>query len=373
MNVEWVDDEDSFELHSSKPVLAILTVEDDLQFFRGNRSNFSDLLQTGKELGFITYVLTTSDLNLNKRRVKGFAYSAETKTWHQRMFPLPGIIYNRIPFREDETQPAVRRKLAAIMRHPGIRLFNPKFFDKWSLFEWLKLSKTTKPFIPSTRKLMTPVGLKNMLRKHPYLYLKPISGKAGVGIMTILIQPDKPKPYRLKVQSKKKSITYRCASISNLWSRIKKQSSGEAYIAQQGIELASFHDRRFDLRALVQKNRLGQWDLTGIGARVAGSSSITTHVPRGGCIEDPEKLLVSAFGTEQARRLLVRVKQTAMMIAKQIERGSKFTLGEMSMDLGVDVDGNVWLFEANSKPMKFDEPHIRKKNPWSVFIITACI
>ncbi len=128
MNVEWVDDEDSFELHSSKPVLAILTVEDDLQFFRGNRSNFSDLLQTGKELGFITYVLTTSDLNLNKRRVKGFAYSAETKTWHQRMFPLPGIIYNRIPFREDETQPAVRRKLAAIMRHPGIRLFNPKFF-----------------------------------------------------------------------------------------------------------------------------------------------------------------------------------------------------------------------------------------------------
>ncbi len=77
---------------------------------------------------------------------------------------------------------------------------------------------------------MTPVGLKNMLRKHPYLYLKPISGKAGVGIMTILIQPDKPKPYRLKVQSKKKSITYRCASISNLWSRIKKQSSGEAIL-----------------------------------------------------------------------------------------------------------------------------------------------
>ncbi|MBJ6362058.1 YheC/YheD family protein [Paenibacillus sp. GCM10012307] len=362
MNLEWADDGNSFELHKSKPVLAILTVEDDLQFFRGNRSNFADLLQTGKELGFITYVITTKDLRLTKPKVKGFAYSEETKTWHQRLFPLPGIIYNRIPFREDEIQPAVRRKLAAIKQHPDIHLFNPKFFDKWSLFEWLKLSKNTKSFIPSTRKLVTSAGLKRMLLKHPYLYLKPISGKAGVGIMTVLLEPEKIKPYRLKVQSKKRSVTYRCSSISSLWAKIKKQSVGASYIAQQGIELASFNDRRFDLRALVQKNRLGQWDLTGIGARVAGSSSITTHVPRGGSIEDPEKMLVSAFGSEQARKLFVRVKQTAVLIARQIERGSKSTLGEMSMDLGVDMGGNVWFFEANSKPMKFDEPHIRKKS-----------
>lgn len=362
MNLKWIEEADSFELHSNKPVLAILTVEDELQLFRGNRSNFADLLQTGKELGFITYVVTTKDLLLNKRRVKGYAYAEDTNTWHQRQFPLPDIIYNRIPYREDEIQPTVRRKLAAIAQHPAIRLFNPKFFDKWSLFEWLKLSKSTQPFIPGTRKLMSAAGLKRMLAKYPYLYLKPIGGKAGMGIMTIRLQPEKPKPYRLRVQAKKKSVTYRCSTLSTLWTRIKKQSSGTAYIAQQGIELASFHDRRFDLRALVQKNRLGQWDLTGIGARVAGPNSITTHVPRGGSIEEPEKLLVTAFGSEQARRILVRVKQTALLIAKQIERGSKSTLGEMSMDLGIDVGGNVWFFEANSKPMKFDEPHIRKKS-----------
>ncbi len=55
---------------------------------------------------------------------------------------------------------------------------------------------------------------------------------------------------------------------------------------------AGYVERRpFDLRVLVQKNSKGQWDITGVGARVAGSSSITTHVPRGGSIEDPEKLL----------------------------------------------------------------------------------
>jgi hypothetical protein len=34
----------------------------------------------------------------------------------------------------------------------------------------------------------------------------------------------------------------------------------------------------------------------------------------------------------------------------------------MSMDLGVDTTGKLWFFEANSKPMKFDEPHIREKS-----------
>ncbi|UUZ93289.1 YheC/YheD family protein [Paenibacillus sp. P25] len=34
----------------------------------------------------------------------------------------------------------------------------------------------------------------------------------------------------------------------------------------------------------------------------------------------------------------------------------------MSMDLGVDTNGDLWFFEANSKPMKFDEPPIRKKS-----------
>jgi hypothetical protein len=37
-------------------------------------------------------------------------------------------------------------------------------------------------------------------------------------------------------------------------------------------------------------------------------------------------------------------------------------LGEMSLDLGVDTAGQMWFFEANSRPMKFDEPDIRKKS-----------
>ncbi|AGA58726.1 Endospore coat-associated protein yheC [Thermobacillus xylanilyticus] len=352
---------------AKRPAFAILTIEDDVQLFRGNRNNFADLIKTGRELGFTTYVVTVSQLKLSKPRVAGYTFSEETQTWKKGWFPLPDIVYNRVPMREDEMLPAVRRKIAACLKHPNIRLFNPAFFNKWSLFEWLSMSKTTRPYIPVTRRLISRESLRNMLKQHPFLYLKPVSGKAGVGIMSVRLFKEKQLPYRLKLQQKKRSKTFRCGTFSALWNRIKKQSQGERYIAQQGIELAAYGDRQFDLRVLIQKNQRGQWDITGIGARLAGSASITTHVPRGGSIEEPEKLLVGAFGPEHARKILTKVKSAALLIARQIERASGHELGEMSMDLGVDKQGGIWFFEANSKPMKFDEPHIRQKSLERIF------
>ncbi|BBH21496.1 hypothetical protein Back11_28410 [Paenibacillus baekrokdamisoli] len=355
------------EIQSKRPVLAILTIEDDIQLFRGNRSNFTDLIQTGTEHGFIVYVVTVKQLKLRRNQLDGFTFNTATGSWELKRFPFPNLIYNRIPLREDERLPGVKQKIAECMRDPRVMLFNPAFFNKWTLFKWLRQSKTTQPFIPTTRRMLTQDGLGKMMIKHNYLYLKPVSGKAGKGIMTIHLQPEKPLPYRLKIQADKKSITYNCGSITKLWTRIKKESTGERYIAQQGIHLASFNDRSFDLRVLVQKNQRGQWEISGIGARVAGTLSITTHVPRGGSIDDPERLLICVFGQDEAHKLLVKTRDTALMIARQIERGSGRSLVEMSMDLGIDQEGSIWFFEANAKPMKFDEPDIRKRSLDRVF------
>lgn len=348
-------------------VLAILTVDDPGGDFRGNRNNFADLIRTGQAMGFLVYVLTVKHLLLNRKHLRGYVFDRETNSWQKRLLPFPDIIYNRIPQREDEIQPSVRQKINACRKHSRVILFNPSFFNKWDLFEWLRSSRTTRPFIPTTRRLMNVSGLGRLIRKHTYLYLKPESGKAGRGIMTVKVHGAKTLPYRLKIQENKTSTTYSCSSLQKLWTRIQKQSGGEAYIAQQGIQLAAVNERRFDLRALVQKNRRGIWEMTGLGARMAGASSITTHVPRGGRIEDPEKLLTYSFNAEQAHKLLQKARITSLLIAKQIERASGQRLGEMSMDLGVDSNGNLWFFEANSKPMKFDEPHIRQKSLERIF------
>lgn len=349
------------------PVIAILTVDDSKEHFRGNRDNFIDIINTGSEMGYTVFIVTTKDLKLKSKRVIGYNYNSEQQEWQKEWFPLPQVIYNRIPLREDEVLPAVRNKINEILTHPHIQLYNPFFFNKRHLFEWLKKSRATRQYVPSTQKMSTQAGLSKMLTRHSYLFLKPESGKAGAGIMTIKLNTTKSLKYRLKIQDKKGSISYKCATISKLWTRIRKETGTNAYIMQQGIPLASINQRPFDLRLLIQKNNKGMWDVTGVGARVAGESSITTHVPRGGSIDDPKKLLISIFGIEQAKTIISRAKTAALIVARQVERESGHIHGEMSMDLGVDANGGIWFFEANAKPMKFDEPHIRKRSLERIF------
>jgi hypothetical protein len=56
-----------------------------------------------------------------------------------------------------------------------------------------------------------------------------------------------------------------------------------------------------------------------------------------------------------------KLRKLAPRVARQIERASGDELGELSMDVGVDVSGKLWLFEANAKPMSFDEPAIHER------------
>ncbi|WP_079908947.1 YheC/YheD family protein [Paenibacillus sp. 32352] len=355
------------ELHEKpqKPTMAILTYADENRVFRGNQENFIDLIRTGQEKGVLVYVMTTTDFKLLGKKALGYSYNFQTKKWKKQLLPLPHVIYNRIPYRKFELLPEVQQVLQICMRHGKIHFFNPNFFNKWTLFEWLSKSKNTQSLIPATQKLTTSEDLESFLQKHQNLYLKPIRGKAGKGIMKVSQIPEKAsktRRYQLSIQNKTKSHISRYSNVPQLWTQIREAVGNKDYIIQQGITLANYKHRPFDLRVLVQKNGKGQWSVAGIGARLAGKLSITTHVPRGGSIDDPAKLLDAGFGSATSKKILSKAKKSALILAKQIEKASQTMLGEMSMDLGVDTNGQIWFFEANSKPMKFDEPHIRQKS-----------
>lgn len=348
-----------------RPTLAILTHSDDTRIFRGNKENYIDLIAAGEEKGVHVYVMTTTNFKLSPTQAMGYSYNFKTKSWKKELLPLPHVIYNRIPYRKFEQLPEVQPILQSCLRHKSIHFFNPSFFNKWTLFEWLNKSKETGPFIPATQKLTNSDDLEKLLLKHSSLYLKPIRGKAGKGIMKvsrIIEKTSKTQKYQLSVQDKTKSHISRYTSVPQLWAQINQMMVTQDYIMQQAIPLSLYKQRPFDLRVLVQKNSKGLWSVAGVGARLAGKLSITTHVPRGGSIDDPIKLLSAGFGAAESKKILQRARSASLLIAKQIGKASGSNLGEMSLDLGVDTTGQIWFFEANSKPMKFDEPHIRKQS-----------
>ncbi|MBO8163680.1 MAG: YheC/YheD family protein [Brevibacillus sp.] len=336
------------------PLIGILTVSDG-SGFRGNRENFKDIFLSGKRLGGLVFVLTPESINWTRKVVRGYLYDEKLDTWTEHLLPFPHVVYNRIPTRKLERKSGVSLTLKQLSSIENVTFFNPSFFNKHVLFRMLEKTPEVRDSLPETAKLESLAQLKSFTSRHPFVYLKPVLGKAGEGIMRL----EKVKRrWRLRRVHEQKAMTYFFPSISKVWTFLRKQTKGKRYILQQGIPLARYRGRPFDVRVLVQKNGSGQWGVTGVGIRQAGANSITTHVPRGGTIQSTDKVLSQLFG-EQAEEVRKQVEQTALSIAATLNEKIK-NLAEMSMDLGLTKEGKLWFFEANAKPEKFDEPSIRK-------------
>ncbi len=57
-----------------------------------------------------------------------------------------------------------------------------------------------------------------------------------------------------------------------------------------------------------------------------------------------------------------KLSEAALNISKALERNMEGIIGEIGFDFGLDRNGHVWLFEANSKPGRsiFKHPQLRE-------------
>ncbi|MBT9177202.1 MAG: Endospore coat-associated protein YheD [Firmicutes bacterium] len=279
-----------------------------------------------------------------------------------REYPLPDVIYNRVPDRKSEVSlPVVKVKRQIKKMQPAVTLFNPQFLNKWELHELLARQPELRAYVPETRLYRGPEDITAMLQRHDMVYLKPQDTFAGRGIMRV---SRKGARY---VLSFKQGEKYHHASYTDAAALLRAfavRRTSSRYLVQQGLHLAKFRGAIFDIRVLVQKNGRGSWELTGIGVRVAALGGITTHVPNGGYIAPLETVLTEVFGEDasRSRGLREKITELALRVAVAVEQGVGSVFGEMSMDIGITANKECYFFEANAKPMKFDEPTIRARS-----------
>jgi hypothetical protein len=352
----WRYDEAKQEL-ALGPVLGIMSVtkKGSPHKYAGNHELFQALSKRGREQGMLVYVFAPQGVNWPSHKVDGVLYG---KTRTAGVFPLPDVVFNRVPHRSYEAWAAVA-EVKSIMRRwersgrPGCQLFNPGFFDKWDLYEMLRDNPALKPHLPVTELCGGKASLKAFAAERPRVFLKPVDGHAGLG--TYLLERGS-SSYRLRHRAKDKNVTL-SGTFDETFAELEPQLRKTRYLMQPAVPLAKADGSTFDCRLLLQKDGTGTWRITGSGARVAGKGSITTHVPAGGHIADLGEVLKQAVRHPLETR--DNVHALALATAQAIETALGQRVGEMSMDIGVDKDENLWFFEANAKPMRFDEPRIR--------------
>jgi hypothetical protein len=329
---------------------------------RGRRENYTALLRLAHSMGAVAFVFACEDVDFKKMRVLGYRQQSDGR-WYSQSYPIPDVVYNRVPDRKSELSAVVvatKRRIAQLERTHGVHLFNPHFLNKWELHKLFSRDPRVKPHLPSTRLYRSTDDIVSGLKQHGFVYLKPRDSFAGRGIMRASRSRD---GYTLSVKRGTRYHHIRSSEVSGLLSLFQRHRRPGVYLVQQGLELARYKGSIFDARIIVQKNGQGQWVLSGAGVRVAARGGITTHVPNGGYIAPIEKVLGTAFAEHSVGPDVVyeRIRQLALTIAPSIEEHYKKLFGELSMDIGIDRNGNCYFFEANAKPMKFDEPTIRKE------------
>ncbi|MFZ5640708.1 MAG: YheC/YheD family protein [Bacillota bacterium] len=338
-------------------VLSTLRHQDGLPF-AGQSKPFAELLTVARRRNVTAFVFTREDVDWQKCRVMGWDYNHNNAAgWRQRIFPLPTVVYNRIPNRVLESQPAMQEFLALLKAKYGPRFFNPGFLDKWETYRTLAGAKKTCCRLPETRPVTDPETIRQMLARYGDIYLKPRANSLGIGISRITKTPDGKLTCRTRQQGKSDSAA-QYQTLEELLAALPPWQQEAPYLAQQTVKMARYLNRPFDIRLLAQKDRHGRWRKTGWAARVAAPGGITTHVIYGG-----DRLPVSqSLNKRRYTRLLAKANALAATVPAILEAAWQSSFGELEMDIAVDHSGELWLFEVNAKPFKFDENLLRAKS-----------
>ncbi|MBW7477042.1 YheC/YheD family protein [Paenibacillus oenotherae] len=300
--------------------------------------------------GAHVYFFTPNQIADNYNCLEGWIYS---DGWRKAAVPAPDIVNNRLTSRKLENKPSVQHFMKEVKFRHNTVVFNEKFLDKPEVFEALSKDSTIVKYLPESHVLRNYTMLKAMCSRYPVVFLKPVRGSLGKGIIRIS-RIDK-ETYQALYTTVGGTRKQHFPSLLKLFSTISGKMKTVRYQIQQGLQLIDIHGRPVDFRALVQKNETGKWTVTSIVARTAGSHHFVSNLARGGTLSTVrEAVAKSCLSASQGHDAPARLQRAALEIAKGIDANIPAHFGELGIDLALDTNGRVWLLEVNSKPSKND-------------------
>lgn len=333
----------------TQPVLGILTLYLNEAGLLEERSIYQKMTSAGRKLGLSVFVFTPKDVNYIQNKIHALFYNPESQTWSRKWTSFPNMIYDRCRIQRTYRFEQLKKFRS---RYSHLTFLNRPLRNKWTVHRVLSKDSHYKGYLPATRYIENNEDVSEMIRKYPLVYLKPINGTGGRGILRIERRRDGQLHIQGRDQSRK-IIQPRQISAAALSSYLAPWNlKGNRYIAQQGIQIKLASGRVHDYRMLVQKNGEGSWEVTGCAGRIGAAGSITSNLHGGGHAATMSALLKEWLREESK---VNQVKEEAEKLGVGIAAYLELQYGrlcELALDLAIDRKGGIWLLEVNPKPAR---------------------
>ena len=315
-----------------------------------------ELADAAKKVGAFVYFFTPKDISPGRNSIPGWTYD---KGWKHGVFPMPDVLHNRLTSRKYERMESVRTLFQEAKTKHGTKVFNEKYLDKTEVFAALKQEPAVSRYLPESHAFTGFDMLKTMSGRHRIVFLKPVRGSLGKGIIRIARLTGGGFACHFSEDQGTRRIGY--ATLPKVYAAVAPYVKRQKYQIQQGLQLAAVGGRPIDFRALVQKGSTGEWGVTSIVGRIAGPNHFVSNLAKGGTIASMKDAIARSNLPPGTRaKAMAALRKAALAIAEAVDKTIDAHFGELGVDLAVDRSGRVWLLEVNSKPSKNDNTQLNE-------------
>jgi glutathione synthase/RimK-type ligase-like ATP-grasp enzyme len=255
-----------------------------------------------------------------------------------RLVNVPKVIHNRVLSRNGRIRATIRRLSRTRTVFNGLVVR-----DKWRVHQMLWKNPAIRTYLPHTV-LFTPERLRMFLDRYQTVYVKPAIGSVGIGVARIERHNN---AYRFIAFRRNRTL-----SRKRLMAEAARWVGKRRFIIQQGVPLARYQGKTFDIRVSVQKNGNQEWTVSGLVAKVANRANKLSNLARGGRAVPLSRALGPLFTAEQQKEVVERIKRAAVEIARQYQRHFP-SLADLGLDMGIDRQGHPYLIEINVRDQRY--------------------
>ncbi|RCX17315.1 glutathione synthase/RimK-type ligase-like ATP-grasp enzyme [Fontibacillus phaseoli] len=332
----------------AQPVLGILTLYLNDKKQLEERHIYQRMIKEGQTLGLDVFVFTPMDVDDNRGLIHALIYDPKHKKWSRKWRKFPHLIFDRCRIQRSKR---FEQLLRFRSRYGNLTYLNRPLRNKWTIYQTLNRKTAFRKHQPATVLFQNSGDVFHLLKNYPSVYVKPINGTGGRGILRVerlggdmfLIQGRKQSRQIIPAQKLHKS---RLGAFLLSW-----KGSGR-FLAQQGIQIKLPSGRVADYRMLVQKNGHGQWEVTGCAGRIGPVRSVTSNLHGGGKAVTMNALLAQVTSSEEKRS---EIRRSAEKLSLEIAAHLESTFGalcELALDLAIEKNGRVYVLEVNPKPAR---------------------
>jgi glutathione synthase/RimK-type ligase-like ATP-grasp enzyme len=308
------------------------------------QSYINDIASLAESCGLECYRFTPTTINPLTLQVTGKQFISQTKSWVDREFSIPSIIYDRCFYGEDEHSKQCISIVSWLKTRADITFLGYGLPNKLELYEVLRKT-VLSPYLPVTQFASDTNIVINELTSKKRIILKPINGSQGHGIYYL---KKNEKSFHVKTEKQRNIISRIFPNETKLTQWLQSLIGSRQYLLQPYLELSNTQLQPFDLRILLQKNRDGEWSELGRGIRRGNTGGILSNLSAGGSVlpyADWSESLPPA-----TREYMKQELEYILTNLPPLLESAFLPLFELGVDIGIAKNGSIWILDVNSKP-----------------------